>query len=442
MGGKKKRFAAGINPASLHIKKNTAGTSNELSFSVMDALSSKADAAEGKAEPKGFLGGINLFTFPGKRLGDPTPKTTDYLPGSDARPPSGSSPSKGYTAADIAGLALDLSKSEAKGSQRRAAAIADPEAEIRRRKKARRVRRIAGTIAGIVCSVAVVGAFGMYLYKTYEDHAAQLDLLHQGIAELEAADEVIVRMDELVASPVTEETLVQMAEVEPQIEEARSHLDEAEVLARKAGRFMLQGADKEACNQLEEAVAARRDMLSHASNLMVADRNAAAATVSIEECWDLVIEADGLAREAAQLVTDTTAENVAASQEKSEQALAVFSQAREKLDAASASYASADFSILRSYIDVRIEAMGYAIASDEAIYIQDKKTADSQNALYNEADAKAAELAAQLPENPADPVVQAYEANIKGLLEDYQTARTRAATADAHLRDYLGDSTV
>ena len=86
--------------------------------------------------------------------------------------------------------------------------------------------------------------------------------------------------------------------------------------------------------------------------------------------------------------------------------------------------------------------MGYAIASDEAIYIQDKATADEQNALYNEADAKAAELATQLPANPTDPVVQAYETNIQGLLEDYQAARTRAGTADAFLRDYLGDSTV
>ncbi len=433
-----RKRSSGITPASLHIKKNTAGTSNELSLSVMDALSSKADAAEGKPQSRGFLGGVSLFTFPGKRLGDPTPKTTDYLPGSDGSPaPS----SKGYTAADIAGLALDLSKGEATRNKHRAAAIADPEAEIKRRKKARRARRIVGTVAGIACSVAVVGAFGMYLYKTYEDHAGQIELLHQGIAELEQADEVIVRMDALVTSSVTDDSLSQMAELEPLLDQTVADLDAAEQLARKAGRFMLQGSDKEACNQLEEAVAARREMIGHAANLMAADRNAAAASEAVESCWELVLEADGLAREAAALVTDTTVENVSASQAKSEEALAVFTQAKEKLDEASASYASADFSVLRSYIDTRIEAMGYAIASDEAIYVQDKQTADSQNALYNEADAKAAELAAQLPSSPSDPVVQAYEANITGLLEDYRAARTRAGTADAFLRDYLGDST-
>ncbi len=436
----KKRFSRGAGPASLHIKKNTAGTSNELSLSVMDALSSKADEAEGQARLSGFLGDVSLFTFPGKRLGDPTPKTTDYLPGSDAPAPSTSG--KGYTAADIAGLALELSSREASRDRHRAAAIADPEAEIRRRKKARRIRRVATTVAGIVCSAAIVGAFGMYLYKTYEDHAGQMELLHQGISALESADEVIVAMDALVTSSVTEESLAQMADIETLVGDAEIELNEAETLARKAGRFMLQGADKEACNQLEAAVAARRDMLGHAQSLMEADRNAAAASASIEECWDLVLEADALAREAAGLVTDTTNENVAASQEKTEQALEKFTAARSKLDEASASYASADFSVLRSYIDTRIEAMGYAIASDEAIYIQDKATADEQNALYNEADAKAAELATQLPANPTDPVVQAYETNIQGLLEDYQAARTRAGTADAFLRDYLGDSTV
>ena len=52
------------------------------------------------------------------------------------------------------------------------------------------------------------------------------------------------------------------------------------------------------------------------------------------------------------------------------------------------------------YIAVKLESLGYALASNDAILLQDRKTAEDNNRLYNEKDAEAAQLAALLPESP------------------------------------------
>ena len=448
---KKRTSRFGGMASSLHIKRNTAGTSNELSLSVMDALSSKADEISGVPVSKGAPGGISLFTFPDKTVGDPTPSNTNFIPGTNGKPTSSSAhaSAKGsrknavkpkYSAADIAGLALEMSNNPEVKKARRAAAIENPEAEIARRKTRRRVRRVMGTALGVVASVAVVFIMGSYLLKNYDDHIDQLSLLHDGMGKLEQADEVIVRMDGIIASPVDPESVDEIGAVTADLETARQYLDDAEALARQAGEGMSDSNDKEAANRVVAAVDARRDMVSNAESIMAADVDASAAAALVEDAWETILDADALSRDAAALIENTTPENTRQSEGKTQQALALFQQAKETLADASARYASADLSLLTGYLDKRIEALGYALASDQAIYIQDKKTADTQNALYNQADAEAAKIAEGLPENPTQPIADAYEAAIKPVLQKYKEARDRAGTADAFLREYLGES--
>ena len=138
------------------------------------------------------------------------------------------------------------------------------------------------------------------------------------------------------------------------------------------------------------------------------------------------------------MVTETTNENVKASEEKTQQANDLLNEASASLSAAQEAYPSADFSDFSAYIDKRLEAIGYALASNDAIYIQDKATADEQNALYNQADAEAVELAQKLPKNPAQPVEDALAADTQQARDDYLTTREAAAQSDAYIRDYLG----
>ena len=143
-------------------------------------------------------------------------------------------------------------------------------------------------------------------------------------------------------------------------------------------------------------------------------------------------------KEAAELVSDTTEENVRASQGKSEEAIEALSQAQESLVRAQEGYPSADFSALSAFIEKKKEQNGYALASDDAIYIQDKATAESFNEKYNQADAEAIELARALPEKPAQPILDRLDAQTSQTRASYLDARKRAAESDAFIRDYLG----
>ncbi|MEG0477439.1 MAG: hypothetical protein RR572_07230, partial [Raoultibacter sp.] len=111
-----------------------------------------------------------------------------------------------------------------------------------------------------------------------------------------------------------------------------------------------------------------------------------------------------------------------------------------KLSTAAKAYASADMHLLNEYLNKRIEAMNYALASDEAIMVQDKKTAETNNDAYNTADAQATALAQQFPTNPLQPLYTAYDTNTAASFTAYNEARRAVGAADSFLRDYLGTS--
>ena len=77
--------------------------------------------------------------------------------------------------------------------------------------------------------------------------------------------------------------------------------------------------------------------------------------------------------------------------------------------------------------------------SDQAIYVQDKATAESFNEEYNRADTEAVDLASRLPEKPAQPILDAFQENVEEERALYFEARQRAAESDAFIREYLGE---
>ena len=158
----------------------------------------------------------------------------------------------------------------------------------------------------------------------------------------------------------------------------------------------------------------------------------------MREAWQGVVDADALARDAAALVADTTAEHVTASKDKTNAAAAAFADAQAALEELAATYDDVDLAGPLDYVAKRIEAMGYALASDDAFLAKNKEEAVSQNDAYNRADAEAAALAAALPDDVAQLVFEAYEQATDPFFETYSTARSQAGAADAFLRDYLG----
>ncbi|MDO4442668.1 MAG: hypothetical protein Q4B69_02210 [Slackia sp.] len=436
---------------SVHIKKNTAGTSNEISLSVLDGLKSRADDRFGEADPKVKLGDLSLYTVESKKdrkLSDrdalKTPATTSLFGASSAKP----APSKGASsraAASSAGKAgkrgsASSGKKATRAQRNRERALRDPEKEIKRRKKNRRRRRIAFATCGVAACCIAVAAGVMFAADAYDKHQDNLALLSQAFDEIEKADMLVLDMDDKVMeedADFSDESIEAMAQG---IEDAGVHLNAACAFADKAAASMGESSGKDAAYQVNESADARRDMMQYAEALLSADRQAKESVDEVQACWDFVIEADALMKEAAQLVADTTEENVRASQAKTEEALASLEQAQESLARAQQEYPSADFSALSAFIEKKKEQNGYALASDDAIYIQDKATAEAFNEKYNQADAEAVELAKSLPEKPAQPILDRLDAHTSETRESYLDARKRAAESDAFIRDYLGQS--
>lgn len=410
-----------------HIKRHTEGTSNELSFSVLDAAKNAADAGEGldsKAKVPRF-GGIPLFTLPGKKKLHTTPQKEDALP----------LPSKGPV-----GMPAQLSSPIPVAPEAKTKKYEPPVDEIARRKMRRRVRN--GLAIGVVAiALVALAATGVsFLYKEYTDHTERVTYLEAALSDLMKADEITVEMDSVITGEMSDEDAARVPAIEERLPDAAALLDSAEASVQAAESESNSSEEKEAIATARASIAARRDMISQGPILMDTAASAKEASDIVEVAWAEVIRADNLARDAAALIADTTMENVEASKAKSIEAKELFSDARVQFENAAQEYPSANLSAHIEYIEKRIAAMDYAIASDDAILVYDKDTAASQNDAYNQVDQEAAALAETLSDSPSDQVRSAYLRDIEEPGKLYSEARSVAATADAFIRDYLGSN--
>ena len=505
-----------------HIKRHTKGTSNEISFSVLDAAREALDDKRNRDGAASRFGKISLFTLPGRRKKPSgTPVKEQGLPLSDGgfAAAGGKSPFSRYDALDFASSAVEEAKDSKRGDERieggalaggaAASSAADrlsvevesstvrdigaalvqevapslgraggglgglggrdgldggigmgalgardndvsretfhpakpsrsPEEEVARRKARRRLSRIAAAVVVVLVVSALTAVGGFYLYKEVRHQRENVNLLNEALNLVNEADQAIIEMDDLVSNPFGEDFAGRCKKVQDGLEQTASSLSAADEKARAASMELRDAREKEAANQTVAAVSARKELLSTGRQLLEDAQRAWTASVSLEEAWEAVLEADALARDAAELVTDATAENVQASKDKTNEALTAFAEARSALESVQASFPDADLSSLMGYVDKRVEALSHAVSSNDALLAKNKEEASAQNDAYNAADAEAVSLARSLPADPSDIVFEAYERATERLSESYATARSQAGTADAFIRDYLG----
>lgn len=432
-----------------HIKRHTAGTSNEISFSVLDAAKQALDGElEEEAKRPPLFGRITLFTLPGRRkkpIATPTKphglhlSTGDFVSVDDEAPVAfgvlgtdGAAPSAAPAPAASSRAPEPLAPAPPRKSGR------SPEEEIARRKARRRLSRTVAVAVVIVLSALLLVAGGIYLYNEYRAHEANVSQLDDALSLVGDADETLLVLDEIVEKPFDADAEQKRAGLDERLDEAVAKLDQADELARAASIALRAPRDKEAANQTVAAIAARRSLVESGRQLSALSEGASQAAGFVDEAWSSLLSADELARQAAALVTETTAENVQASKEKTNEALAALDASRTALDAAAEAFPSIDLAAIESYLDKRAEALACAIASDDAFLAKDKQEAAAQNDAYNAADAEAAALAADLPDDPSSLARDAYDAAGAELKQAYSTARSQAGTADAFIHDYLG----
>ena len=446
-----------------HIKRHTVGTLNEISFSVLDAAKNELEGDVGKdaaARPSRF-GHVSLFTLPLRRkksIATPTKERGLLLSSGEFASAENPTPASSLGTVDVGSPKSDVAgpttvptgaprKTAAAGSAAPAAGapapvpsklVRSPEEEIALRKARRRLHRMLAATLVVVVGLCLAGAGGWYLYQDHQRHLHEVAQLDEALDLIREADETVVALDGIVANPLDAGSLAQADSVLAKLPAALAQLEEADAAARRVSVDLRESDDKEAANQTVAATGARTALIESGRQIVEQAQRADEAARAVREAWQRVVEADALARDAAALVADTTAEHVTASKDKTNAAVVAFADAQTALEALDSAYADVDLASPLDYVAKRIEAMGYALASDDAFLAKNKEEAVAQNDAYNRADAEAATLAASLPDDVAQLVFDAYDQATGTLFETYSTARSQAGAADAFLRDYLG----
>ena len=466
-----------------HLKEHTAGTSNELSFDVLDAARRQLDdknfdpnAVKVKTPRKG-VGMISLlfskvhFTKESigngqtkAKSGSPTtantseakdPKTSTLFPGKRVKtediPKRNSAAaeqrqSRKAARAEARALAKRQKREryDSKHSLSRAANAApysneSAQVEVERRKKIRHRRRVRLAVTVVVACVVAAGLAGNYAYQRYRLYNDQSELINHAVEEIVSADERVVQLDSLIGDPMAEIKNDTWKELEKNLPATESHLDSARDTSNDLLPVLGEGDMQIVAGQIIDACDARQVMIDSGKSIFEAAEEANGTSDSVAQIWADVLQADSVARDGVALLSaGSLDDSMASAKEKLHEAASSFQNTRYELQQLENANANLDLSKLTEYLDKRLEALDYASATAQALLDRNKSEATSQAKLYNEADSAAVKLAAALPTDLSEPVKAAFEKDIEDLRKKYDDARYAASAADNRIRDYLG----
>ena len=401
----------------MHIKRHTQGSSNEISFSVLDAAK---EALEGRERESAHgAGGVSLFTLgKGKKPRSTPVKDKHIVLSSDAAP--------------------------AHRSSHRAAASAPA---------VPRPSRALLKVVPVVVGICVIVALALVGLQTWLQLSAQQETL-QGrltgqISLINEADNVVIPLDDLVIKASDDNLFAEGSNADPALTEAyravvpditaaRNNLESVIAAVEDIQASLSTNEDEEAASQAIVAAQSRLNMLDAGVKIIDAALMATGAFELASEGWTKVIDGDAAARQATALLKDMSKDNVRASMEQSNKAVSSFTEAADLISQAQASYPGLDLEEVSTYLDKRLEAQQAALAADQAYLDRDKKALKKKNDQYNKLEEEAADLAKNFQGDPTQRVVERYQAFLPELQESYEAERLKAGNADAFLRDYLG----
>lgn len=424
---------------SAHVKKSTAGTSNELSFSVLDAAKQAMDEKHGEARRVQQLGKIDLFSgerepghnvltsTPAKAIEEQPPIASGKTSNSDSE--SGESPAQNRDTASssnsaptnkLAGLPLGMMSALGQGGLR---------------KKGIDARRgfpfvAIAVVVAIVVAFAVIGISG-YMSQRSGFSTAVAETL-EIIGE---SDAPIVRMNDLLAEPSSEESKAHIGEVIDGLNSAEQALARANESVVAVEGIAATASEHETAARLSKDVAGRQAMISNGRMILSYLQTAQSAMASIDEAWALVGSSNDSAYLAANAISSS--QNADSALSYIRESTGYLADAAEKVDEAAELYPSADLTAIKTYLEYEMAAIEKEAEAIQAIKNLDGATARAKQAEYEELDAKAQQALAEI-DDVDKPIIDAYQVIAADFITKYEAARTEVALSDEYLRDFLG----
>lgn len=374
----------------LHLKRNTAGSSNELSFDVLDAARSNTGGKQSRASHRA------------RGFGSKRESQGNYR--------------------GVAGTAT-ISQSEIETSLQKR----------ERRSHAKRLWALA-----IVIAVGAIGVVAYMGYGRYQSMQAFSDQFEGLVDQLVEVDACFAQADEIMAEPLSSNTKKRksVADAAPGCGEMLAKTKNDVEICRQAA---LSERDSIALDQVRDAVDARTDMLEAAQGaIAVADEYQLVGS-KLDEAWDSVLSADAIARMATKAANEADTENeVSRARDATAKARGQMKHALKQVNSLTKTHASLDLSRLHDYLKIRVEALDHAVATSDALLAGDIDKASLENEAYNTADERAAKLAKKLSSAPRDAVQAVFSAELEPFESSYEAARDKVIEADSLIRAYRG----
>lgn len=396
-------------PGSGHIKENTFGSSNEISFSVLDAKkkSSEGDSSEDKRSP---LGRISLFTLGKAKKPASTPVKDKLItmPTDD----SGKGRSSG------SGSLLDA------GSKRPGDGAPVPRWEYsqqevsERKSRRRRAKAVAITLIVFIalCLAAIGGYFGIKAIQHQMDFIGQLDDQVAIIdKQREAMQPFITLVNDAADKPLDE---LDFSAQRSTLDSQRSKLDECtaklKAARKEVGRIqehLVSPTDKERSNDAIVSINALLNMIEIGLQIMDDCMVYTEDLANAKRAMELLMEGDSTARDAAELGGGNTQDAMRASIEKSNEAIVKFKDSSALIASIRDSGKVDGMQLFIDYIALRISAQESAINADNAFLNVNSAQLAAYGEEYNSKETQATELIASANGiYPPDLVKQAFDA--------------------------------
>lgn len=370
----------------LHIKRNTAGSSNELSFDVLDAASSEASEK----------------------------------PVRTIMPPKAPKSNKG-------------SYSGVNG-----AAPVSQQAEVERRKQARKAHSVR---TGIIVSIVIVAVAGGVIWFAL-NHSGKAhrfsDDFNALVTKMEKEDELMASVDALMSTAPSDDNESQRSETLSKIEDSKENLKIIDANVTTLHSESLTPEDEIALDQLAVSAKGRIEMLDTAKETLNLASNRGSLSKSAEESWNMVVKADQIARNASLRANKAeTEEETKEARDETKKALSQMKKALKQFESLSSASPDLELENQIKYIELRIKSLGYAVETSEALIEGDREKAADKNEQYNSLDKEAAELANKLPLSAGKTIDEAFEKEMASCLKKYDDARQKVIVADSHVREYI-----
>ena len=369
----------------LHIKKNTVGSSNELSLDVLDAARSDLGSKSG-------------------RLSNPKP------PGS-------------Y-----------------KGSYHGVAGTSTLSgvAEVERRKKARRAYSIR---LGVVVAFATVIGVSVILWFGYQHYLAIQDFptrFYSLVDQFKEEDVFLAETDSLMAGIDDKAGRSAREQASEKIPSVRDDVERIRKNAQSASPLTMTGEDEEILGQLLAGIDAREAMLDSAKSAFELAIERDKQVELVGSAWNNVVNAAQNAKDASVLANKATTE------QETEEAIERTFQTQESLNKALTSIKAiddsnkeVDLSTQVVYLEQKVKSLDYAIETGRALLDGNRDKAAEMNAKYNEADQQAAEQAEKLPLAPEIVIKGSFDKKLGEFVQSYDASRKQAIETDTAIRNYL-----